>query len=280
MARPLSVSHLRLYAIFSFKSPTGLMVFSVQSLLKPLFNTFMRAVFPVSYPGYMFSVPFIPASRLRKPFPKPSQSMLLPLALRKSLKCVWSLIAPPTDMLKLFSLGISLVFIRMNPPVKSAGYSGAGLFTITILSSCELGMMSNEKARESASELGTALPFIHTLLYRCDRPRTITNFSSMMLMPGTRRMTSEALLSWVLAICWAETPLCTTRLRRCSCMSATSLFRLACAVTETSPNACASLSNSKFSTVSALTFTLLSRISLYPIYLTAMVYVPSFTFSV
>ncbi|CUP93397.1 Uncharacterised protein [Segatella copri] len=32
------------------------------------------------------------------------------------------------------------------------------------LSICELGMMSKEKALESASELGTAPPFTHTLL--------------------------------------------------------------------------------------------------------------------
>lgn len=62
------------------------------------------------------------------------------------------------------SSGSCLVLTRMKPPVKSAGYSGAGLLTMTMPASCELGSTSKENARESASELGTALPLSHTLL--------------------------------------------------------------------------------------------------------------------
>ena len=68
---------------------------------------------------------------------------------------------------------------------------------------------------KDASELGTALLLIHTLLYRCESPRTITNFSSIILIPGTRRITSGASLSCVLVICWAEAPVCITKLVRC-----------------------------------------------------------------
>ena len=52
----------------------------------------------------------------------------------------------------------------IKPPVKSAGYWGAGDLIICMLSTCDEGMMSKEKARESASLDGTAAPFIHTLL--------------------------------------------------------------------------------------------------------------------
>lgn len=92
------------------------------------------------------------------------KSVLLPLLCLKSWKWVASLMFPPTDSVKLFSAGRSLVVSRMNPPLKSAGYSGAGDFTMAMFSSCELGMMSKENARESASVLGTALPLIQTLL--------------------------------------------------------------------------------------------------------------------
>ena len=85
----------------------------------------------------------------------------------------------------------------MKPPVKSAGNSGLADFIIIRLSIWLLGMMSNEKALESASELGTAPPFIQTLLYLCDSPLTITNLSSMRLTPGMRLITSLALLSCV-----------------------------------------------------------------------------------
>ena len=115
-------------------------------------------------------------------------------------------------MLNEFSSGTFLVRIIIMPPLKSAGYSGADDFTTTRFSSCEEGSMSKEKERESASELGTAAPFIHTLLYRCGSPRTMTNLPSMMLMPGTRRITSEASLSCVRVICCEETPTCVTRL--------------------------------------------------------------------
>ena len=71
---------------------------------------------------------------------------------------------PPTEMLNRLLFGTSLVLTKIKPPLKSAGYSGAGDFTTSILSSCEEGMISKEKARASASELGTALLFIHTLL--------------------------------------------------------------------------------------------------------------------
>ena len=67
-------------------------------------------------------------------------------------------------MLAEFSCGTSLVSIMIKPPVKSAGYWGAGDLIICMLSTCDEGMMSNEKARESASLDGTAAPFIHTLL--------------------------------------------------------------------------------------------------------------------
>ena len=54
-------------------------------------------------------------------------------------------------------LGTSLVFTKIKPPLKSAGYSSAGDFTTNILSNCDDGIISKEKARASASELGTAL---------------------------------------------------------------------------------------------------------------------------
>ena len=117
--------------------------------------------------------------------------------------------------------------------------------------------MSNENALESASVLGTALPLIHTLLYLCASPLTMTNLSSMMLMPGTRFITSDALLSCVFLICCAETPLCTTRLCLAALMSDASVFLLACAVTITSCNSNCSGSNSIASSspaVSAVTF--------------------------
>ncbi len=129
-----------------------------------------------------------------------------------------------------------MVFTKIKPPLKSAGYSGAGDFTTNILSNCDDGIISKEKARASASELGTALLLIHTLLYRCESPRTITNFSSIILIPDTRRITSEASLSCVLVICWAETPVCITKLVRCWVIIAFSVFFLASATTTTSPN--------------------------------------------
>ena len=49
------------------------------------------------------------------------------------------------------------VFTKIKPPLKSAGYSSAGDFTTNILSNCDDGIISKEKARASASELGTAL---------------------------------------------------------------------------------------------------------------------------
>ena len=142
----------------------------------------------------------------------------------------------PTEMSKPVFNGCLLVLTITKPPVKSAGYSGAGLLTITILSIWLLGMMSNEKARESASELGTALPLSHTLLYRCDKPLTITNLSSIIEMPGTLLITSEASLSCVLAICCDETPVCTTLLFFSSSIMAASVSLRATATTVTSDN--------------------------------------------
>jgi len=96
--------------------------------------------------------------------------------------------------------------------------------------------MSNEKARLSASLLGTAPPFIHTLLYLCDKPRTITNLSSMRLTPGTRRITSPALESCVFSISCAETLLTITSLFFTCCTAATSVFLRSMATIDTSPN--------------------------------------------
>lgn len=55
-----------------------------------------------------------------------------------------------------------MVFTKIKPPLKSAGYSGAGDFTTNILSNCDDGIISKEKARASASELGTALLLIQS----------------------------------------------------------------------------------------------------------------------
>ena len=148
---------------------------------------------------------------------------------------------PPTEREKAFCDGMSLVFIWMKPPVKSAGYSALGDFTITRLSIWLLGIMSNEKALESASELGTAPPLIHTLLYRCDSPLTITNLSSMRLTPGTRRITSLALLSCVRFISCAEMLLTMTELTFAASIMAASVLRRAIPVTFTSPSVCSSL---------------------------------------
>ena len=215
----------------------------------------------------------MPACNERRPPSKPSQSVELPLAAWKARKCVRSLMLVPMERCSPLSSDNCFVLTRMKPPVKSAGYSGVGLFTMVMWSNCELGRMSNEKARESASELGTPPPFIHTLLYRCERPRTRTNFSSTTDTPGTRRMTSEASLSCVRAICWADTPVCTTRLSRCCCNWATSLFRRAVAVTCTSPSVCVSASRAKSRVVSPwagmpTSATLASR---YPTYWTRRV---------
>ena len=142
----------------------------------------------------------------------------------------------PAEAERLFADGMSFVLIWMKPPLKSAGYSALGDFTITRLSIWLLGMMSNEKARASASELGTAPPFTHTLLYRCDKPRTITNLSSMMLMPGTRRITSPALLSCERLISWAEMLLTTMLLSFAASIIAASVFCRDMPVTVTSPS--------------------------------------------
>lgn len=77
---------------------------------------------------------------------------------------------PITQHILIFS-GVSFVLILIKPPVKSAGISGEGDFMIIIFSIWALGTISKEKALESASELGTALLLIHTLLYRWDNPR-------------------------------------------------------------------------------------------------------------
>ena len=63
----------------------------------------------------------------------------------------------------------------------------------------------------------------------------MTNFWSMMEMPGTRRMTSEASLSCDLAICWADMPLCTTKLLRWAATCDASVLRLTVAVTVAVP---------------------------------------------
>ena len=149
---------MRLTSALMLRSPTGCMVRTFQSLLNP---------FPcksIPSPAMGLSAASIPPSRWRKPLSNPKKSVLLPLLCLKSWKWVASLMFPPTDSVKLFSAGRSLVVSRMNPPLKSAGYSGAGDFTMAMFSSCELGMMSKENARESASVLGTALPLIQTLL--------------------------------------------------------------------------------------------------------------------
>ncbi len=106
----------------------------------------------------------MPPLRLLNPESNPKKSVLLLLPELKSLKCVRSFMLPPTEILNIFSFGTSFVFIRMKPPLKSDGYCGDGDFTTTMLSSCEDGIISKEKALESASELGTALLFIQTLL--------------------------------------------------------------------------------------------------------------------
>ena len=179
----------------------------------------------------------MPASSERHPVPMPKQSHPLPFADTNSLKWVRSFPPTESEMFRRSCSGCCLVFTITKPPVKSAGYSGAGLFTMTMLSSCELGRMSKEKARVSASELGTALPLSHTLLYRPDNPRTITNLPSMTETPGMRRITSPASLSCVRAICWAETPVCTTRLCFWACTCDASVSWRATAVTFTSPMA-------------------------------------------
>jgi len=67
-------------------------------------------------------------------------------------------------------------------------------------------MASNEKALVSVSELGVAALFNHTLLYRCDNPRTTINFSSITVIPGMRFTTSAASLSCNLEINWLDIP--------------------------------------------------------------------------
>ncbi len=142
--------------------------------------------------------------------------------------------------------GTSFVLTSINPPLKSAGYCAAGDFTIIRLSNCDDGIISKEKALESDSLLGTELPFIHTLLYLCERPRTITNLPSIILIPGTRLITSAASLSWVRVICWAETPVWTTRLFFIADNRPISEFFFKTPFTTTSPRVCDSglISNS------------------------------------
>ena len=124
----------------------------------------------------------------------------------------------------------------MKPPEKSAGYSGADDLTTIILSSCDDGIISNENARWSASLEGTAAPFSHTLLYRCESPRTITNFSSMMLTPGMRRITSPASLSCVRLMCCSLTPVIVTCASFCSRVVDASVLWRSVELTVTSPS--------------------------------------------
>lgn len=104
------------------------------------------------------------------------------------------------------------------------------------LSICPPGIMSKENARWSASLEGTAPPFIHTLLYLCDRPRTMTNFPSMTLTPGTRRTTSPALASCVRLISCADTALTTFALFLTSRRAALAVPLRLTAVTVISPS--------------------------------------------
>ena len=210
MLMPLSI-HRQLQSAPSFKSPTGCWVFTLQLLFRPL---------PIRATG-------------------PSLTYLFDMSAYFSVLKAASLFQlPPADTENLFVGGMSLVFTCMKPPVKSAGYSAAGDFTIIMLSIWLLGMISNENARESGSELGTAPPFIHTLLYRCDNPLTITNLSSMRLTPGIRLITSPALLSCVRFISCAETLFTTTWLFLAASVMASSVFFMAIPVITTSPRAC------------------------------------------
>src|SRR5450759_1286876 len=135
----------------------------------------------------------------------------------------------------LFLSGIFLVVIFTKPPEKSAGSSAAGDLNIMMFSIAELGMTSKEKAFTSASELGVAALFSHTLLYRCDNPLTIKNLSFCIVIPGTLFTTSEASLSRVLDICCADIPIETKGLALISVIIYDSVFVWRIAVTETSP---------------------------------------------
>ena len=104
-----------------------------------------------------------PPCKARK-LSKPNQSSPLPRVERKLRNCVWSFTPVPSVMWASFCRGTSFVSIMMKPPVKSAGYCGEGDLMTCMSLNCEEGMMSNEKARVSASVEGTAAPFIHTLL--------------------------------------------------------------------------------------------------------------------
>jgi len=148
-----------------------------------------------------------------------------------------------------FSEGMFFVSTLINPPVKSAGNSGVGDLTIIIFSICCPGIMSNENDLESASELGTALLFIHTLLYLCESPLATTNLLSIIDIPGILRITSEALLSCALLICCAETPLITNDDVFIASIMDTSELLLLTTETVTSFNPVALSSNATFNSV-------------------------------
>ena len=110
------------------------------------------------------SAPLMPPGSPRLEPAKPSQLSPPPRPKWAVRQCVWSLAEAENDRVVVFTPGTSFVSRRMKPPEKSAGYSGAGDFTIWRLSIWLLGMMSKLNARLSGSELGTAAPLIHTLL--------------------------------------------------------------------------------------------------------------------
>ena len=68
----------------------------------------------------------------------------------------------------------------------------------------------------------------------------MTNLSSMRLTPGTRRITSPALVSCVFVISCADTLLTMTGLLLVICITAISVFFLATPVTVTSFSVCSS----------------------------------------
>ncbi|OPZ56157.1 MAG: hypothetical protein BWY89_01160 [Bacteroidetes bacterium ADurb.BinA012] len=81
-----------------------------------------------------------------------------------------------------------------------------------IFSIIDEGIRSNEKDLVSGSRLGAVALLSQTLLYLDESPLTTMNLSSTMDTPGSLLTTSEASLSCVRLISWAEIPETTTGL--------------------------------------------------------------------
>ncbi len=113
----------------------------------------------------------------------PKYSEVEIFVLIKSLPVLLVLYPVPAEMKRYFYRGISLVFIWMIPPTKSAGMSGLAVLLTMILSIRLFGIRSNEKFFLSDSVLGSCEPFRKNYYNGLPFLLTTTNLSLRIVTP-------------------------------------------------------------------------------------------------